>query len=282
MKKIISLFLVLVISISALAIATAEDKTRYLVKSKDDNLKSGKDVHHDFDNGFTADLSKKEVNELRSNGVEVEAVPLRHITAKPGASSCNPTEEFPWGVRMVNGGTGGDGVTVAVLDTGLKTDHPDLAANVVDCKDATGNGIANGCPDRNGHGTHVAGTIAANGKIKGVAPNARLMAVKVCGNSGCWSDDIARAIRYAADNGANIISMSLGGDSEGSLEKDAIAYAVSKGVLVVAAAGNDGPADGSIDYPGANADVVAVAALDLSKNVPDWSSRGGNDGDYVV
>ena len=282
MKKIISLFLVLVISISALAIATAEDKTRYLVKSKDDNLKSGKDVHHDFDNGFTADLSKKEVNELRSNGVEVEAVPLRHITAKPGASSCNPTEEFPWGVRMVNGGTGGDGVTVAVLDTGLKTDHPDLAANVVDCKDATGNGIANGCPDRNGHGTHVAGTIAANGKIKGVAPNARLMAVKVCGNSGCWSDDIARAIRYAADNGANIISMSLGGDSEGSLEKDAIAYAVSKGVLVVAAAGNDGPADGSIDYPGANADVVAVAALDSSRNVPDWSSRGVNDGDYVV
>ena len=131
MKKIISLFLVLVISISALAIATAEDKTRYLVKSKDDNLKSGKDVHHDFDNGFTADLSKKEVNELRSNGVEVEAVPLRHITAKPGASSCNPTEEFPWGVRMVNGGTGGDGVTVAVLDTGLKTDHPDLAAGCV-------------------------------------------------------------------------------------------------------------------------------------------------------
>ena len=108
------------------------------------------------------------------------------------------------------------------------------------------------------------------------------MAVKVCGNSGCWSDDIARAIRYAADNGANIISMSLGGDSEGSLEKDAIAYAVSKGVLVVAAAGNDGPADGSIDYPGANADVVAVAALDSSRNVPDWSSRGVNDGDYVV
>src|SRR3989338_4845936 len=108
------------------------------------------------------------------------------------------------------------------------------------------------------------------------------MAVKVCGNSGCWSDDIARAIRYAADNGANIISMSLGGDSEGSLEKDAIAYALGKGVLVVAAAGNDGPADGSIDYPGANPDVVAVGAIDFSEAVASWSSRGINDGDYVV
>ncbi len=284
MKKTISLFLAMILSISILAIADAEDKTRFLVKSHDENLKAKTGVHHDFENGYTTDLTEDEANELRNNGVEVEEVPLRHISPKPSGSpaTCNPAEEYPWGVRMVNGGNGGDGITVALLDTGVKKDHPDLAANILQCKDATGNGVAEGCTDRNGHGTHVAGTIAANGKIKGVAPNAKLMVVKVCGNSGCWSDDIARAIRYAADNGANIVSMSLGGDSEGSLEKDAITYAVGKGVLVVAAAGNDGPADGSIDYPGANADVVAVAALDSSKNVPDWSSRGVNDGDYVV
>ncbi len=282
MKKIISISLALLLSISALAIAAGEGKARYLVKSNDESLKSGKDVRHDFDNGFTADLTNTEANELRSRGIEVEAVPLRHITAKPGSSSCNPAEEFPWGVRMVNGGSGGDGAVVAVLDTGVKKDHPDLAANILQCKDATGTGIANGCTDRNGHGTHVAGTIAANGKIKGVAPNAKLIVVKVCGNSGCWADDVSRAIMYAADNGANIISMSLGGDSDSTLERDAIAYAVSRGVLVVAAAGNDGPADGSIDYPGANVDVVAVAALDSSRNVPDWSSRGLNNGDYVV
>lgn len=281
MKKLISLFLALIISISALAIATAEDKTRYLVKSHDAKHKEKTGVHHEFDNGYTTDLTQEEANSLKEEGIEVEAVPLRHITARLGSGSCSPSAEYPWGVTMVNGGSGGDGITVAVLDTGAKKDHPDLAANILQCKDATGNGVADGCTDRNGHGTHVAGTIAANGKIKGVAPNAKLMVVKVCGNSGCWSDDIARAITYAADNGANVISMSLGGDSEGSLERDAIAYAVSQGVLVVAAAGNDGPADGSIDYPGANANVVSVAALDSSRNVPDWSSRGVNNGNYV-
>lgn len=285
MKRTLSILLAIIVSLSALAFATAEEKTRYHVKSNDVNLKAHTGVHHEFDNGYTTDLTKKEAAELREAGLEVEAVPVRHVSPRPGPepSSCNPTAEYPWGVTMVNGGSGGADVTVAVLDTGVNKNHPDLAANVLLCKDATGNGVADGCNDKNGHGTHVAGTILANGKIKGVAPNAKLMAVKVCGNSGfCWSDDVARAIRYAADNGANVVSMSLGGDSESSLEKDAITYAVANGVLIVAAAGNDGPADGSMDYPGANPDVVGVGALDSSRNVPDWSSRGVNDGDYVV
>lgn len=109
------------------------------------------------------------------------------------------------------------------------------------------------------------------------------MAIKVCGNSGfCWGDDIAAGIRYVADNGANIISMSLGGDSPDSQILSAIDYAVDKGVLVVAAAGNDGPDDGSIDYPGAYYKVVAAGAINSSEDVPDWSSRGVNDGDYMI
>ena len=76
--------------------------------------------------------------------------------------------------------------------------------------------------------------------------------------------------------------MSLGGDTQSSLIKDAIDYAVSKGVLVVAAAGNDGPAYGSIDYPGANVKVIAVGAINSGEYVPDWSSRGINNGDYIV
>ncbi|MBI4738052.1 S8 family serine peptidase, partial [Candidatus Woesearchaeota archaeon] len=134
---------------------------------------------------------------------------------------------------------------------------------------------------------HVSGTIAANGGadgkgIFGVAPQANLWMVKVCGAGGsCWSDDIATAIRYAADQGTNVISMSLGSNSESTLIRDAITYAVDKGVLVVAAAGNDGPEDGSIDWPGANAAVVAVGAIDSAEAVASWSSRGVNDGDYV-
>jgi len=87
-------------------------------------------------------------------------------------------------------------------------------------------------------------------------------------------DDIAAAIRYAADNGAEIISMSLGGDTSSDLIYDAVKYAYNKSVLIVAAAGNDGPEKGSIDYPAAYAEVVAVAAIDSSDFVPDWSSRG--------
>lgn len=149
-------------------------------------------------------------------------------------------------------------------------------------------GIKNGCADGNGHGTHVAGTIAANGGsdgngIYGVAPEANLWVIKVCGNSGsCWGDDIAAGIRYAANNGANIISMSLGGDSPDSQILSAVDYAVNKNVLVVAAAGNDGPADGSIDYPGAYVKVIAIGAIDSSGDVPSWSSRGINNGDYSI
>lgn len=202
--------------------------------------------------------------------------------------ACYPSAQAPWGIVEVNGGSGGAGVKVAVLDTGVYKDHLDLKANIVDCKDATKRGIRKGCTDSSGHGTHVAGTISANGGtdgkgILGVAPEAELMAIKVCGASGCWGDDIAAGIYYAADNGANIISMSLGGDTQSSLIRDAIYYAVvDNGVLVVAAAGNDGSADGSIDYPGANVKVIAVGAIDSSGAVPSWSSRGINNGDYII
>jgi subtilisin len=107
------------------------------------------------------------------------------------------------------------------------------------------------------------------------------MAYKVCGDSGiCYTDDIAAAIDYAASHGAEIVSMSLGGDTQSSYIKDAIDR--NPGVLYVAAAGNDGPADGSIDYPGAYVKVIAVGAIDTNEGVPSWSSRGINDGDYTI
>ncbi|MHC4309598.1 MAG: S8 family peptidase [Planctomycetota bacterium] len=216
-------------------------------------------------------------------------------TAPPDERSCYPdvppAQMRPWGVMKVNGGFrlgGGEGMTVAVLDSGVYKDHLDLKANVVDCKDATKRGIRDGCRDDNGHGTHVSGTIVADGGddrlgIVGVAPKAKLMAIKVCDKSGrCWGDNVAAGIFYAVDNGANIISMSFGGYSADSVVEPAIAYAVSNGVLVVASAGNDGPDVGSIDYPAAYAEVIAVGACDYPENVPDWSSRGVNDGDYVI
>jgi subtilisin len=207
---------------------------------------------------------------------------------KAPAPRVRPTDSEPWGVAMVRDGDDehyGVGVTVAVLDTGVLTSHPDLTRRVKQCVDfsqAKSPVVEGKCADGNGHGTHVAGIIAADGGadnkgIVGVAPEAELFAFKVCGNSGsCWSDDIAVGIRTATDRGANIINLSLGSDAKSSLIEDAVNYAASKGVLVVAASGNDGPYEGSIDYPGALASVIAVGALDEQKAVADFSSRGIN------
>ncbi len=284
-------------SVVALAMpAMANPTARYFVRSTDPALKGELDARHAFPGGFSADLTPGKAAALSARGIELEPmvqyVPLAKGGNKPSPSvRTTPTDQVPWGIETVYGASvtpsGGEGVDVAVLDTGANRNHPDLARRVKDCKDFTARTLKNACDDKNGHGSHTAGTIAADGGtdglgIFGVAPGANLMILKVCGASFCWSDDIAAAIRYAADHGAEIVSMSLGADGESSLERDAIAYAVSKGVLVVAAAGNDGPADGSIDYPGANPDAVAVGAIDASETVASWSSRGVNDGDYIV
>lgn len=313
MKRMLTI-LSIVLLFSGFAFAGPTDQgKRYFVESDNAAIKAMFGIQHSFDNGFTAELNQGQLLALDILGVNVEEVPQYELLGKPvcgdnvcqgneartcptdcsGAPpdpepvrTCYPTAQSPYGVLMVNGGSGGAGVNVAVLDSGVNTDHSDLEISL--CADTTKRGIKSGCTDNNGHGTHVAGTIAANGGadgqgIYGVAPEANLFMIKVCGASGmCWSDDMAEAIYYATDNGANIISMSIGSDAESSLIRDAIDYATANGVLVVAAAGNDGPQEGSIDYPGANAKVVAVAAIDASENVADWSSRGINDGDYVV
>ena len=312
------LFVVTLLMISGIAIAQGT-AARYLVKSDNVALKAMFGVQHNFDTGFTTELTKGQLKALEMLGVETEEVPLYHVTGKPTCNNngvcepelgenpscadcknngeeeepapeeraCYPSTQMPWGIVKVNGGSGGAGVDVAVLDTGVYTDHLDLTRRIEQCKDFTkGPRVKNGCDDGYGHGTHVAGTVAADGGadgkgIFGVAPEADIFAYKVCGNDGsCWTDDIAAAIDYAAANGVEIVSMSLGGDTQSSLIKGAIDR--NPHVLFVAAAGNDGPADGSIDYPGANVKVIAAGAIDESENVPDFSSRGINDGDYVI
>jgi subtilisin len=208
---------------------------------------------------------------------------------------CFPTFQVPSAIKRIYNSnsitstSGGAGVDVAVLDTGVYKEHLDLKGNVAQCKNFVGK-MKEGCSDGNGHGTHVSGTIAANAGtdkkgIYGVAPEAKLLAYKVCNDAGvCSGDSIAKAIRYAADNGAEVISMSLGGDKLSTVEKEAIDYATSNGVLVVAAAGNSGPDLDTILYPAAYDKVVAVAATNTgsSPSVYDFSSRGVNDGDYVI
>lgn len=174
----------------------------------------------------------------------------------------------------------GTGIKVAVLDTGIDTNHPDLKGKVVDkvsfAKDESPD-------DGNGHGTHVAGIIAGSGassggKYKGVAPGASLMNIKVLGNEGYGpASSIMSGIEYAVDNGADIISMSLGAriwppDGTDPLSITANA-AVDAGVVVIVAAGNSGTPL-QIATPAAAEKVIAVGASTKDDKVAQYSSQG--------
>ncbi|HEX8681947.1 MAG TPA: S8 family peptidase [Ardenticatenaceae bacterium] len=205
--------------------------------------------------------------------------------------------ERQWTLRQINapGGwritTGGE-VIIAIIDSGVDYDHPDLAGHFVDpalwrnfVNDPTDDRDDDPTDpnDYNGHGTHVAGIIAAasnNGQgITGVSWGARILPLKVLRNrdgAGPISG-IAQAIEYAADNGAQIINLSLGGRTRVQALQDAITYARSKGVLVVASAGNYFHEDNAPSYPGAMDGVVAVAGTTIN----DSHSCYSNVGDYV-
>jgi len=172
--------------------------------------------------------------------------------------------------------TQGEGTTVAVLDTGVDINHPDLADAIIDTNDFTGDGIG----DINGHGTHCAGIIGArlNGLgFVGVAPKSNLLIGKVLANNGrgaySW---ITEGIYWATESGADIISMSLGGaDSDPELYK-AIQYALFHGRFVFCAAGNEGSLfTNSIGYPGRYGAVITVASHDENGNPSGFSSQGG-------
>ena len=171
--------------------------------------------------------------------------------------------------------TKGQGATVAVIDTGISR-TPDLEKTGF----VTGYDFVNDkeqADDDNGHGTHVAGTIAQstnnNYGTAGIAYEAKLMPLKVLADSGGGTvADIAEAIRFAADNGAHVINMSLGGGGESQLMREAIDHAHAKGVVVIGAAGNSN--DNAASYPARYPHVIGVAALDASATKAPYSNFG--------
>ncbi len=212
-----------------------------------------------------------------------------------------------WGADMVEApevweqGHTGKGVIVAVLDTGVDYNHSDLNDNIwTNTKEIAGNGIDddgngyiddvygwnfsgndNDVLDRNGHGTHVAGTIAGENNdfgVTGIAYDAQIMPVKVLDDSGSGSySSVADGIYYAVDNGAQVINLSLGGSRSSIQLELAIKYADSKGVTVVMAAGNN--SDSEPGYPGRYADDfgIVVGAVDSDNQMADFSNRAGDD-----
>jgi minor extracellular serine protease Vpr len=161
-------------------------------------------------------------------------------------------------------GIDGDGVKIAVIDTGVDFNHPDLFGWGPDGKVIGGYNFIqeDELPmDNNGHGTQVAGVIAADGKVKGVAPKAKILAYKVSEEGNAVSSDlIVKAIEKAIEDGADIINISLGVNKTNIPIENAINDALEKEIFVVTAAGNDGPGYNSIGSPGKNFGSVTVGA----------------------
>lgn len=215
---------------------------------------------------------------------------LERFSASESAETASQTT--PWGVDRIgatalhDAGRTGDGVDIGIVDSGISGTHPDLEANIappsadaahnawVDCQGAT---CTHPWSDDAGHGTHVAGTVAAadgtDGTI-GVAPDATLHALKVCGSAGrCRTSAVAKAIRYAADNGWDAVNLSLGSSQESPALQAAGEYAAEAGVVLVAAAGNEGRAD-SVQYPAVYDEFLGVSATTIDDVIADFSSRG--------
>lgn len=184
-----------------------------------------------------------------------------------------------WGVVRLKApdiwakGNKGKGVKVGVLDTGADLNHPDLKPNIIYSKNHTDSAV--GAFDRQGHGTHTAGSIGACGPLPGMAPECSLMILKVLGDNGSGGVDwIAAGIRDGTDNGADVLSGSLGGSGIDTYIPPALAYAESKGVILVFAAGNSGPGEGTVGYPGRYKQSICVGAVDISLRIAGFSSRG--------
>ena len=207
-------------------------------------------------------------------------------------------QSTPWGVDRVDAevahanGSTGEGADVAIVDTGIDSDHPDLQANlgegvaIAGCGDGGFtcffSGNDNACnetwDDDNDHGTHCAGIAnAVNNSegVVGVSTQATLHAVKVldCSGSGAFSD-IAAGIEAVTDNGWDVASMSLGASSGSQTVKDACQYAADNGVFLVAAAGNSGPCTDCVGYPAAYDTVMAVSSTNESDGLSSFSSTG--------
>ncbi len=168
-------------------------------------------------------------------------------------------------------------ITIAIVDSGVDLSHPDLADKIVPGYDFVNEDIL--AQDDDGHGTHVAGIAAAATNnalgIAGVAWGARIMPVKVLDDVGSGSySDVAAGITWAADHGARIINLSLGGPGSSQLLQEAVDYAYGLGALVVAAAGNDYLAGSPVNYPAACDNVVGVAATNDQDDHASYSSAG--------
>jgi len=283
-KKVFAVMLAVLLSMTAIVYAAPPvevEKVSVIIGLSNENGRAsiasiGGKIQREFKfiNAVQVELPKVAVEKMRdARGIEF---------VEPDYEAQAYAQTVPWGIEHVNApdvhsaGFKGSGIKVAVLDTGILTSHADL--QVTGGYDTTGTGSYN---DDNGHGTHVAGTIAALDNtigVLGAAPSAQLYAVKVLNSagSGTYSNIIA-GIEWAINNDIDVINMSLGGSSGSTALEQACNSAYNAGILVVAAAGNEGTSAGTtecIGYPAKYSSVMAVGSITSSNVRSSFSSTG--------
>ncbi|MDR7086039.1 type VII secretion-associated serine protease mycosin [Aeromicrobium panaciterrae] len=200
------------------------------------------------------------------------------------AASNDPYRKYQWGLDLFNAESRwktskGTGVVVAVVDTGVSASHPDFKGRVLSGRDFIAPGTS--ANDANGHGTHVAGIIAANANNDvggaGLAPRVKILPVRVLDATGEGDNaGVASGIIWAAKKGAKVINLSLGSTQNDTAIKEAVSYAQSLNVVVIAAAGNEGCGllGTPTSYPAAYPGVLGVGAISKDRTVASYSSCG--------
>lgn len=292
------LWLTAALAVGFASIGAAQTKPEYvpgqvIVKFRPGFAGTSRTTHATINARVTREISPLgyQVIQLRS-GMTVDAA-LKYYGSLTGVESVKPNYVYKkdftpndpryanqWWLKKVGAPTAWDitlglpTVKIAVCDTGVDYNHEDLKGKVILGRDTINND--NDPMDDDGHGTHVAGIAAANSNNgiggAGLGFNCQIIAVKVLGTSGGSDATVAEGIINATDLGAKVINLSLGGAGDGQASRDAITYAKGKGVVVLAAAGNDGVTDKH--YPGAVEDCICVAATDDNDKRADFSNYG--------
>ncbi|HET7228481.1 MAG TPA: S8 family serine peptidase [Longimicrobium sp.] len=205
--------------------------------------------------------------------------------ARPGGGGGGTGQSTPWGITRVGGAGDGTGKTAWILDTGVDLANADLNTS----RNCHTYFQGTSPDDGNGHGTHVAGTIAAKNNtidVVGVAAGAYVCSVRVLGNSGSGSyEGIVNGVNFVAANGGNgdVANMSLGGSGSNATLENAIRDAAAKGIKFVLAAGNEGVNAGTTTPARLNAaNVYTISAVDSNDCMPSWSNYGNPPVDYAA
>lgn len=244
---------------------------------------------HTIINAVTADIPNEAMDIIKRDSnveyIEIDEKVFAHVPIATCQEIKILKQITPWGInrvgsRLVNAaGNTGQGVKVAILDTGIDMEHEDLSKNVKGGYNLVDNN--DDASDLNGHGSHVAGIIAALDNdigVVGVAPDAHIYSVKVLDYAATGSaSDMVAGIQWAVENKMQIINMSLGSDNDSISFRRSVEKAYNSGILVVSAAGNSGNIMGtgnSMDYPAKYPETVSVGATDINDKRARFSSTG--------